>query len=85
MSGMSLDPGKIPDGNKHENGEYPDQMNTGKVFKRNASYPPDRIIRARWVLNLVKSSDQMTSPVFPKARLVLIGWEDPELGKIAGW
>ena len=44
---------------------------------------PERIIRARWVLTWKKSSDPDDRSKVPKARLVLIGWEDPELGKIA--
>ena len=44
---------------------------------------PDRIIRARWVLTWKKSSDPDDRTKVPKARLVLIGWQDPELGRIA--
>ena len=44
---------------------------------------PDRIIRARWVLVWKKSSDPDVDTRTPKARLVLVGWQDPELGKIA--
>ena len=44
---------------------------------------PDRIIKARWVLTWKKSSDPDDRSKTPKARLVLIGWQDPELGKIA--
>ena len=43
----------------------------------------DRIIRARWVLTWKKSSDPDDKTRTPKARLVLIGWQDPELGRIA--
>ncbi len=44
---------------------------------------PDKIIRARWVLTWKKSSDPDDRSKTPKARLVLIGWQDPDLGKIA--
>ena len=44
---------------------------------------PDRIIKARWVLVWKKSSDPDDKNKTPKARLVLVGWQDPELGKIA--
>ena len=44
--------------------------------------PVDRIIRARWVLVWKKSSDPDDRKKSPKARLVLVGWQDPELGKI---
>lgn len=44
---------------------------------------PNRIIKARWVLTWKKSSDPDDRSKTPKARLVLIGWQDPELGKIA--
>ena len=50
---------------------------------KNRGISPDRIIRARWVLTWKKSSDPDDKSRVPKARLVLIGWEDPELGKIA--
>lgn len=43
---------------------------------------PDRIIKARWVLVWKKSSDPDDRSRTPKARLVLVGWQDPELGKI---
>ena len=43
----------------------------------------DRIIRARWVLTRKKSSNPDHHTKVPKARLVLIGWQDPELGRIA--
>ena len=43
----------------------------------------DKIIRARWVLTWKKSSDPDDRSKTPKARLVLIGWQDPDLGKIA--
>ena len=42
----------------------------------------DRIIRARWVLTWKKSSDPDDRNKTPKARLVLVGWQDPELGRI---
>ena len=46
--------------------------------------PTERIIRARWVLVWKKSSDpDITTKTF-KARLVLVGWQDPDLGKVAG-
>lgn len=44
---------------------------------------PERIIRARWVLVWKKSSDPDNKTKTPKARLVLVGWQDPELGRIA--
>ena len=45
--------------------------------------PTERIIRARWVLTWKSSSDPDVKSKTPKARLVLVGWQDPELGKIA--
>ena len=45
--------------------------------------PKERVIKARWVLTWKKSSDPDDRSKVPKARLVLIGWQDPELGKIA--
>ena len=45
--------------------------------------PRERVIRARWVLVWKKSSDPDDRSKTPKARLVLVGWQDPELGKIA--
>ena len=42
----------------------------------------DRIIGARWVLTWKKSSDPDDRNKTPKARLVLVGWQDPELGRI---
>lgn len=39
--------------------------------------------RARWVLVWKKSSDPDDRNKTPKARLVLVGWQDPELGHIA--
>lgn len=45
--------------------------------------PTERIIKARWVLVWKKSSDPDQKEKTPKARLVLVGWQDPELGKIA--
>ena len=45
--------------------------------------PQERIIKARWVLVWKKSSDPDDRGKTPKARLVLVGWQDPELGKIA--
>eukprot|EP00434_Breviolum_minutum_P007465 symbB.v1.2.006587.t1/scaffold387.1/size215482/10 len=44
---------------------------------------PDRIIKARWVLVWKKSSDPDVKTKTPKARLVLVGWQDPELGRVA--
>ena len=44
--------------------------------------PVDRIIRARWALVWKKCSDPDDRKKSPKARLVLVGWQDPELGKI---
>ena len=44
--------------------------------------PRERIIRARWVLVWKKSSDPGNPSQTPKARLVLVGWQDPELGRI---
>eukprot|EP00438_Fugacium_kawagutii_P012099 Skav209448 [mRNA] locus=scaffold2199:144696:152896:- [translate_table: standard] len=43
----------------------------------------ERIIRARWVLVWKKSSDPDNPTKTPKARLVLVGWQDPEVGRIA--
>ena len=45
--------------------------------------PQERIIKARWVLVWKKSSDPDVKEKTPKARLVLVGWQDPELGQIA--
>ena len=45
--------------------------------------PTERIIRARWVLVWKKSSDPDITSKTPKARLVLVGWQDPDLGKVA--
>ena len=45
--------------------------------------PRERVIRARWVLVWKKSSDPDNREKTPKARLVLVGWQDPELGHIA--
>jgi hypothetical protein len=45
--------------------------------------PTERIIKARWVLVWKKSSDPDDRTKTPKARLVLVGWQDPELGRIA--
>ena len=44
---------------------------------------PDRIIKARWVLVWKKSSDPDVKTKTPKARLVSVGWQDPELGRVA--
>ena len=50
---------------------------------RSRGIPTERIIRARWVLTWKSSSDPDDRKKTPKARLVLVGWQDPELGKIA--
>ena len=44
--------------------------------------PPERIIKARWVLAWKKSSDPDDRSRTPKARLVLVGWQGPQLGHI---
>ena len=44
---------------------------------------PAKVIKARWVLVWKKSSDPDVKTKTPKARLVLVGWQDPMLGKIA--
>ena len=44
--------------------------------------PPERIIKARRVLVWKKSSDADDRSHTPKARLVFVGWQDPELGHI---
>ena len=45
--------------------------------------PAERIIRCRWVLVWKKSSDPDVRVRTPKARLVLVGWQEPDLGSIA--
>ena len=45
--------------------------------------PKSRIIGSRWVLTWKKSSDPDDPDLTPKARLVLVGFQDPDLGKIA--
>ena len=45
--------------------------------------PRSRIIGSRWVLTWKKSADPDDPKVTPKARLVLVGYQDPDLGKIA--
>ena len=45
--------------------------------------PASRIIGSRWVLTWKKSSDPDDRSVAPKARLVLVGFQDPDLGRIA--
>ena len=45
--------------------------------------PRARIIGSRWVLTWKKSSDPDDRSVTPKARLVLVGFQDPDLGRIA--
>ncbi|CAE7232443.1 RE1 [Symbiodinium sp. CCMP2456] len=42
-----------------------------------------RIIGSRWVLTWKKSSDPDDRTLTPKARLVLVGFQDPDLGRIA--
>ena len=42
-----------------------------------------RVIGSRWVLTWKKSSDPDDRSLTPKARLVLVGYQDPDLGKIA--
>ena len=42
-----------------------------------------RIIGSRWVLTWKTSADPDNKEVVPKARLVLVGYQDPDLGKIA--
>ena len=42
-----------------------------------------RIIGSRWVLTWKTSADPDDKRVVPKARLVLVGYQDPDLGKIA--
>ncbi|CAE7357072.1 RE1, partial [Symbiodinium sp. KB8] len=42
-----------------------------------------RIIGSRWVLTWKTSADPDNREVVPKARLVLVGYQDPDLGKIA--
>ncbi|CAE7223028.1 RE1 [Symbiodinium sp. CCMP2592] len=42
-----------------------------------------RIIGSRWVLTWKTSADPDNKSVVPKARLVLVGYQDPDLGKIA--
>ena len=42
-----------------------------------------RIIGSRWVLTWKKSSDPDDRKVTPKARLVLVGYQDPDLGRVA--
>ena len=49
---------------------------------RSKGIPAERIIKARWVLVWKKSSDPDDRSKTPKARLVLVGWQDPELGKV---
>ena len=41
------------------------------------------VIGSRWVLTWKKSSDPDDRSLTPKARLVLVGYQDPDLGKIA--
>eukprot|EP00438_Fugacium_kawagutii_P028282 Skav227626 [mRNA] locus=C9358797:125:8101:- [translate_table: standard] len=50
---------------------------------KNRGIDPNKVIRARWVLTWKKSSDPDDRSRVPKARLVLIGWQDPNLGEIA--
>eukprot|EP00435_Cladocopium_sp_Y103_P018401 s905_g4.t1 len=50
---------------------------------RSKGIPVERVIKARWVLTWKASSDPDVKDRTPKARLVLVGWQDPDLGKIA--
>ena len=50
---------------------------------RSKGIPTERIIRARWVLTWKASSDPDIKDRTPKARLVIVGWQDPDLGKVA--
>ncbi|CAE7239120.1 RE1 [Symbiodinium sp. CCMP2592] len=45
--------------------------------------PKSRVIGSRWVLTWKKSSDPDDKTLSPKARLVLVGFQDPDLGRIA--
>ncbi|CAE7934323.1 RE1 [Symbiodinium sp. KB8] len=45
--------------------------------------PKSRIIGSRWVLTWKKSSDPDDRTLSAKARLVLVGFQDPDLGRIA--
>ena len=45
--------------------------------------PKSRIIGSRWVLTWKKSSDPDDRSLSAKARLVLVGFQDPDLGRIA--
>ena len=45
--------------------------------------PKSRVIGSRWVLTWKKSSDPDDRSLTPKARLVLVGFQDPDLGRIA--
>ncbi|CAE7606331.1 RE2 [Symbiodinium sp. CCMP2592] len=45
--------------------------------------PKSRVIGSRWVLTWKKSSDPDDKTLSRKARLVLVGFQDPDLGRIA--
>ena len=45
--------------------------------------PRSRVIGSRWVLTWKKSSDPDDRSLSAKARLVLVGFQDPDLGRIA--
>ena len=53
------------------------------TIAKSKGVPKSRIIGSRWVLTWKKSSDPDVTAVTPKARLVLVGFQDPDLGKIA--
>ena len=53
------------------------------TIAKSKGIPPSRIIGSRWVLTWKKSSDPDVQGVTPKARLVLVGFQDPGLGTIA--
>ncbi|CAE7253172.1 RE1 [Symbiodinium sp. CCMP2592] len=50
---------------------------------KNKGIPKSRIIGSRWVLTWKKSSDPDDRSLSAKARLVLVGFQDPDLGRIA--
>ena len=53
-----------------------------KSLCKSKGIPTEKVIKARWVLTWKKSSDPDDRTKTPKARLVLVGWQDPDLGKI---
>ena len=53
------------------------------TIAKSKGIPRSRIIGSRWVLTWKKSSDPDVRTVSPKARLVLVGFQDPDLGRIA--